>query len=114
MTKLYYCETHYNIKPPMDINPLLLRLYKNNKMLVICTREGMKTRIEKFKRSDEYHGPEELSVCGIWELEKAGLIEEGVFIKDIFETYDAIVIIGRERAHDSYKPLLRMIENVLC
>lgn len=113
MTILYQCETHYDQQPPIDINPLLLHLYKKNKMLVICTREGMKTRIQEMRVKNDYVGPE-LVVCGIWELDKCGLFEEGVLIRSILESFDAVVLIGKNRAHPAYQPLIHFIENTIC
>ncbi len=98
--KIYFCSTHYNTLPPVDINPLILRLYPTGQLLAICAREGMKLRIDKMTSSSTYQGPK-IDTIGAWELDKAYRLS----------AYDAIVVIGKGRIDKQFLPTLnRLLE----
>ena len=107
MTKLHFCETNYKELPPLDINSLLLQLYKGKDVLVICARLGMKQRIDQLLEDrDPLHTECRLRVIGIWEEDKAA-----VFTRGFVTMHDAVIIIGEDRVHEDYYPVLCNIEN---
>ena len=105
MTKLHCCSVNYQVSPPVDINPLLLRLYEGKNVLVICAREGMYHRIERVLKLDSYSGPR-IDLRGIWEEDQAH-----VFNRGLITSYDAIFFIGRSRIDESYENIARAIES---
>jgi hypothetical protein len=107
MTKLHYSETNYSELPPLDINPLLLQLYRNKDVLVICSRQGMKQRIDQLiEDRDPLHTECRLRVIGIWEEDKSA-----TFTRGCITMHDAVIIIGKDRIHEDYFPILCHIKN---
>jgi hypothetical protein len=81
-----------------DINPLLLELYKERKMLVLCARDGQQKRILAKKLEQK------VDVVGWWELMEKGFIDDfGSF--GFLYSYDVIVVLDPPRIHPSFKPL---------
>ena len=66
MKRLYYCKTHYNVDPPVDINPLILEAGKDLNIFAICARESMVRRIDKMLDRTSYFF---VFPRGIWEIQ---------------------------------------------
>lgn len=113
MTKVHTCETHYNVKPPVDINPLLLQVYgKKDKLLVLCAREGMVQRISMMKENDGYKGPK-LEVVGVWDAIDKEIFVNGKANVALLKKFNAVVIIGKSRAYEGYKAILDSVERAV-
>ena len=114
MSKLYFCESHYNVKPPIDINPLILQRYngKQDNICIICTREGAKIRINKLRNLGVLSHVK--GVYGIWEIRYEDfLLEDGSLKPYIKNLYNVFVVIGRNRAYKEYSYLLNKIINAV-
>ena len=112
MSKLYFCETHYNSKPPIDINPLILQRYKNNNICALCAREGTKIRINKLRNLGLI--PNVKGIYGIWELKYEDFLLENGCLKDYIKNmYDVFVVIGKNRVYKEYSFLLKKITNAI-
>ena len=105
-TKLHYCETHYHVDPPVDINPLILQAYSKRKILVLCSRQSIIDRIEKLKLKN-------VLACGWWEGEEIDLFTSGYLNETELSTYDVVVVIGKKRISEEFWPLKYQIENAL-
>jgi signal recognition particle GTPase len=113
--ELYYCNTHYNTFPPVDINPLLLRKYSNEKILVICARQGMIKRIDNASQvRAETYPKQSVVTCGAWELETKGLVTPQGVNRIRLSEYDVIIVVGRTRIASQFIPQIKKIEQVLC
>lgn len=113
MAQLYYCKTHYDCEPPVDINPLITRRYPQGKILVLCARDGMVKRISKLSFA-EY--PEiNVAPIGWWEFKDYGLIDQysHLISTEILDN-DAVVIIGRDRIDPIFHSLLKAVEFLFC
>lgn len=102
-TRLHFCETHYSVKPPVDINPLVLELYKDKKVLAICAKQQMVDRIDKLEIP-------RLLACGWWEVEEIDLYPQGYLDYSELFSYDVVVVIGRKRIDEKFWPLLFQLE----
>jgi len=103
--KIYSCSTHYDTSPPTDINPLILQLHEDGKILVLCAREGMVIRIRKRITESGYLKPfQEVHCYGWWDL--TGENYENIVGSKALLSYTALVLVGPERIDPSYKPLV--------
>jgi len=108
---IHYCDTIYESDPITDINPLLLRRYKKENILVICTRDGMVTRInDRMAEFEEAYPDQSLNVIGIWELEPS-FVETGFVDLDFVFDHYVIIIVGKDRVHKRYEPIIEQIES---
>ena len=107
MPRLHYCDTNYNLEPPLDINPLILQLYEGEDLLVICARKGMEIRINHLLETDEMYSKCRVKVKGIW-------IEDTVatFTRGYLTMFKGIVIVGKTRIYEDYLSILTFIESV--
>jgi hypothetical protein len=105
MTRLHYCSPNYEVSPPLDINPLLLRLYEGKNVLIVCAREGMYYRIQRAINSDNYYGTR-IEIRGIWEEDKTQTFNRG-----LVTSFDAVIVIGRKRIDESYEKIMKAIES---
>jgi hypothetical protein len=106
LPKLYYCETHYNCNPPVDINPLIIQRYNNYKILVFCPREQVLVRVCRLNLPN-------LLAVGWWELEDIGLVKNGFLDKEELYYNDIVVIIGKRRVDITLMPLVKQVESLL-
>jgi hypothetical protein len=103
--KLYTCSTHYDTSPPTDINPLILQLHEDGKILVLCAREGMVTRIRnRIKEPGYLNAFQEVDCYGWWDLTPENY-DQIVGSKALL-SYTAVILIGPERIDPSYKSLV--------
>lgn len=115
--KLYYCNTHYDCHPPVDINPLILSRHSQSKILALCAREGMVKRISKQDRLPYSQFPSAtIHAVGWWDMQKVGLVTpQGYLATDQLLCYDVIVIVGRNRIDSIFSKLLKAVEgNLPC
>jgi len=79
MTQLHYCNTLYEYQPPIDINPLLLELYKDKKVLALCARDKMIERITARQQNvvSLFYPNQKLLPMGWWETYDLGLVNSG-------------------------------------
>lgn len=113
MTRLFHCNTHYNTKPPTDINPLILERYKRSKILVFCARKGMLKRISKMISDLKYPYPDQkIMSCGWWETDLFEITKGGEVDLIKLLAYDVIIIVGRERIDKSFLPIVESIEKL--
>ena len=106
--KLYTCSTHYDTSPPTDINPLILQLHEDGKILVLCARDGMVTRIRKRIKEPDYLKPfQEIDCYGLWDLTKDNY--EDIVGHRALLNYTAVIFVGPERIDPSFKPLVNTI-----
>lgn len=114
MAKLYCCNTHYNTKPPIDINPLILQKYKDGRILAFCAREGTVKRIATMVSTNSFPYPNlQLSAYGWWEINKIDLLAGNQVNHSKLVSYDAIVIINKYRIHEKYLYIVNQVENFL-
>lgn len=110
MSKLYFCNTHYNVRPPVDINPLILQRYnrQDDKICVICTKEGSKIRINKLRSQGLI--PQVKGIYGIWEIKYEDFLNsDGTLKSYIKNLYNVFVVINQERIYKEYSYLLSKI-----
>lgn len=108
MTRLFYCHTHYDLKPPVDINPLILQRYPTETILVLCAREGMVKRIDKMKAAPDYPYPKQtILALGWWDL-------KGEISATLVLECDVVVVVGKDRIDKKFLPLLYEVEQLLC
>lgn len=111
MPKLYFCNTIYSCEPPNDINPLLLELYKEKKMLVLCARDRQANRIKKLLETEDFKGRQVYPI-GWWEFEENGLFtEKGDINYQVLTMVDCIVVLDKERVGEPFVPALKAILN---
>ena len=102
---LYYCETNYFTKPPQDINPILLQLFPNGLYLVICARDGMVKRINKFMATSNSFDCV-IVPQGIWQLyDYINILDDYLF------SFDCVIVLGRNRISPVFHHLLQKIEH---
>lgn len=99
--RIFYCNTLYSVKPPVDINPLILLRYKKEKILVLCARASMIKRANQALKGTRDR--DRIDIYGWWDLRDI----------DFLDHYDVIVIVGRDRISHEFHPLLKNIEDVL-
>jgi len=113
MTRLFQCNTHYGIDPPMDINPLILEKYQRSRVLVLCAREQQCQRIYKLMQDVEFYPDMHLVAYGWWEAEKMGLVDMDELCYKEVASYDAVIVLNRNRIHPLFAPLLEEVEELL-
>jgi len=114
MTRLFYCNTNYNAKPPVDINPLILQRYRSAHILVLCARDGMVKRIAKMTSEDSYPYPHQhVLAYGWWEAEEMGLVVNGQIDSKELLSYEVIVIIGKDRVPPKLSYLVDQVEQII-
>lgn len=85
MTKLFVEYTDYEYQPPVDIS--LFKIHQWVKPIIVCARQGQKTRLLNLKRLGFLR--ERVEVVGWWDL-------AGQVLEDLFE-YDAVFVLDPER-----------------
>jgi hypothetical protein len=108
--RFHYCNTNYDVDPPLDINILLLQLYKDSKLLVLVSRENQKERLLDYLEECLIEHKNDITVAGWWELEEVDLIQQKKMnIHELFK-YKAIIIISRDRIDPQFAPQLKAFE----
>jgi hypothetical protein len=107
---IHYCNTHYDISPPIDINPLILQRFSDKVILVLCARDGQVKRINNLTVRNP-----DLTVipCGWWNLQEFQIFREGKINRDVLNTFDVIVILDRTRIHKTFMPHVEELEEIL-
>jgi len=99
------------MKPPQDINCLLLQKYKDNNILILCAREGMINRINKVVKNILL-SKNNITIAGIWGIKDIKLIRnDNIFDYDLLSTYNPIFICGKSRIDSNMYPIYELIEN---
>lgn len=114
---LYYCNTNYDCKPPLDLNPLILRRYPTGNILALCARDGMLHRINNNMDLWPYSEYPEQSIVGVgwWEAKEFGLVDaRGRFEPHDLLSQDAVVIVGKDRIDPMFHALLEAVEAAFC
>lgn len=107
--RLYYSNTIFSVSPPQDINPLILEIYRGKRILVLCCRDGQIIRLRK-RESD---CGAFLAYRGWWDAQKIGIVNsDGYIDREQLLSWDAVVILCRDRIQDLYLPLLQSVEAV--
>lgn len=117
MASLHYCNTNYDCKPPLDMNPLILRRYPTGSILVLCAREGIVKRITQNSQLMPYNQYPDQSIVAIgwWEAQDYGLINSQChFESHDLLSQDAVVIVGKNRIDPMFHGLLKAVEAVFC
>lgn len=104
MTRLFYNDTVYGDECPVDISPLILQLYRKEKVLALCAREGMVQRIKALPEEATFGC--QVDVVGWWELDSERYSDLLVALSG----YGAVVIVGRERIDQSFLGVLEHFE----
>lgn len=105
--RLHYCTTFYPDEGcPVDISPLLYQLYRGQRLLVMCAREGMVKRLLSLT-PDQTHGCQ-LRALGWWDLDPE---DYGKLLTSLMD-YAAVIIVGRDRIADEYLKLAQHFEGL--
>lgn len=74
----------------MDINPLIVEAYPDRNILIIAARD------RQVSRSSDCITGQRFVVCGWWNL------DEVIDKPDDIDYYDIVVILNKERIHETY------------
>lgn len=88
---VFYCNTHYDLDPPIDLNPLVVQAFENKAILVIAARDRQISRVSDSLANNQ------TTVCGWWNL------DEIITTPDDIYQYDIVVILNQDRIHKVYR-----------
>lgn len=110
--RVHYCSTNYNLATPLDINPLLLQLYKETDLLVLVAKEQQKERLLDYLEECTVEHSNKVDVAGWWELELFDIIRfNKLYVKGLLK-YKAIIIVSRNRIDSKFVNVLKAIESL--
>lgn len=100
---LVYTETDYNHLIPIDIPPSVLESLLGKKVLVVCSREGMCTRLNACLSENPLYQGQAFEIQGVWDLK----IDK---VRKLVQTYQVVVVVGRSRVSDYFTAEIEALE----